>query len=40
MVGEHHRLNGHRLGQTLGDSQGQGGLICCSSLGHKELDMT
>ena len=24
MVGWHHRLNGHELGQTLGDSEGQG----------------
>ena len=26
MVGWHHRLNGHALGQTLGDSEGQGSL--------------
>ena len=24
----------------LGDGDGQGGLTCCSSWGHKELDMT
>ena len=24
MVGWHHRLNGHELEQTLGDSEGQG----------------
>ena len=40
MVGWHHRLNGHELGQTLEDSEGQGGLECCSSWGGKELDMT
>ena len=32
--------NEHELGQTLGDGEGQGGLACCSSWGHKELDMT
>ena len=26
--------------QTLGDGEGQGGLVCCSPWGHKELDMT
>ena len=26
--------------QTLGDSEGQGSLVCCSPWGHKELDMT
>ena len=29
-----------RLGQTLGDGEGQGSLVCCSPQGHKELDMT
>ena len=29
MVGYHHRLNGHELGHTLGESEGQGGLACC-----------
>ena len=32
--------NGHELGQTPGDSEGQGGLACCSPQGHKEVDMT
>ena len=27
MVGWHHRLNGHELEQTLGDSGGQGSLV-------------
>ena len=40
MVGWHHRLNGHEFEQTLGDSEGQGSLACCSPLGHKESDMT
>ena len=30
MVGWHHRLNGLEIGQTLGDSEGQGSLPCCS----------
>ena len=40
MVGWHHRLNGHEFEQTLGDSDGQGSLECCSPWGHKELDVT
>ena len=31
MVGWHHRLNGHGFKQTLGDSEGQGSLVCYSS---------
>ena len=37
-VGWHHRLSGHEFEQTLGDSEGQGSLICCRPWGHKELD--
>ena len=40
MVGWHLRLNGHEFEWTPGDGEGQGGLTCCSSWGHKELDMT
>ena len=40
MVGWHHRLNGHEFEQTPGESKRQGSLACCSSWGHKELDMT
>ena len=40
MVGCHHRLDGHGFGWTLGVGDGQGGLVCCSSWGHKESDMT
>ena len=40
MVGLHHRLNGREFEQTLGDSEGQGSLACCSPWGCKELDMT
>ena len=40
MAGQHHQHNEHELGQTLGDSEGQGGLACCSPRGREELDMT
>ena len=40
MVGWYHRLNGNEFEQTLGDGEWQGSLVCCSSWGHKELDMT
>ena len=40
MVGWHHQFNGHELGQTPGDGEGQGGLVCCSPWGRKELDTT
>ena len=40
MVGWHHRLDGHEFEQTLGDSKGQGSLVCCSPRGCKESDMT
>ena len=36
----HHRCNGHELGQTSGDGEGQGGLTCCSPWGHKGWDTT
>ena len=39
MVGWHHWLNGHGLGYTPGVSDGQGGLVCCSSWDRKESDM-
>ena len=37
-VGWHHRFNGHEVGQALGDSEGQGSLVCCSPWGLKESD--
>ena len=40
MVGRHHQLNGHGFGWTPGVGDGQGGLVCCGSWGHKESDMT
>ena len=40
MVGQYHRLDGHEfeLASEVGD--GQGGLACCGSWGHKESDTT
>ena len=40
MVGWHHRHNGHGFGWTPGVGDGQGGLACCGSWGHKESDTT
>ena len=40
MVGCHHRLSGHEFEQTLGNSEGQGRLECCSPWGCKEWNMT
>ena len=36
VVGWHHRLDGRGFGWTLGVGDGQGGLACCNSWGHKE----
>ena len=30
MAGQYHRCNGHELGQTPEDAEGQGNLECCS----------
>ena len=38
VVGQHHRRNEQELGQTPGDGEGQGGLLCCDTWGHKESD--
>ena len=40
MAGWHHLCNGHELGQTLGNVEGQRGLACCSPWGCKESDTT
>ena len=40
MAGWHHRLDGHGFGWTPRVSDGQGGLACCGSWGHKESDTT
>ena len=39
MAGWHHRLIGYGFGWTPGVSDGQGGLVCGGSWGHKEWDM-
>ena len=40
MAGWHHWLNGREFEWTPGVGDGQGGLACCDSWGHKELDTT
>ena len=35
MVGWHHQLDEQEFEQTLGDSEGQGSLACCSPCGHR-----
>ena len=39
MAGWHHWLDGHGFGWTPGVGDGQGGLACYGSWGHKESDM-
>ena len=40
MIGWYHQLYGHGFGWTPGVSDGQGGLVCCSSWVRKESDTT
>ena len=40
MIGWHHRLDEHELQPTLGDSEVQGSLACCSPWVCKESDIT
>ena len=40
IAGWHHWLDGRESEWTLGVGDGQGGLACCDSWGHKESDMT
>jgi len=40
MAGWHHQLDGRECGWTPEVGDGQGGLACCESWGHKELDTT
>ena len=40
LVEWHHRLNRHELGQTPGDGEEQGGLVCCGPCGRKKSDTT
>ena len=38
MVRWHYQLDGHEFERILGDSEGQGSLVCHISWSHKELD--
>ena len=40
MTGWHHWLDAREFGWTPGVGDGQGGLACCDSWGHRESDMT
>ena len=40
IAGWHYRLNAHESGWTPGVGDGQGGLACCDSWGHKESGTT
>ena len=40
MVGWHHQTHGREFEQSLGDSEEQGSLVCCSPWGCKKSDMT
>ena len=40
MYGQHHWCNECELSGKLGDAEGQGSLVCCSSWGCKEPDTT
>ena len=40
MIGWHHQLNGCEFEQTLGNSERQGSLACCSPWGRKDLNST
>ena len=40
MAGWHHQVDRNEFGQTPGVGDGQGGLVCYDSWGHKESDTT
>ena len=40
VFGWYHRLDGHEFEQALGVGDGLGSLVCCSSWGRKESDVT
>ena len=40
LILKHHQRNGYEFGQTLGDSEGQRSLVCCTAWSQKELDAT
>ena len=39
MVGWIHQFNGYESEETMGDSEGQRSLACCSPWNHDEFDM-
>ena len=39
-VGWHHQLNEHEFEQNLGDSEGQGNLVCYSPCGHSQTQLS
>ena len=40
IVGLYYQFNGHEIGQTPGDGEGQGSLACCTLWDYEESDMT
>ena len=40
MAGWHYQLDGHEFEWSPGVGDGQGGLVCCDSWSHKDLDTT
>ena len=40
MAGWHHQLDACEFERTPGVGDGQGGLVCCDSWGHKQSDTT
>ena len=40
MIGWYQQTDGHKFEQSPGVGDGQGSLVCCSSWGYKESDMT
>ena len=40
MAGWHHQLDGREFEWTPGHGDGQGGLVCCDSWGHRESNTT
>ena len=40
MIRWYYQLRGNEVEETLGASEGQGSLVCCSPWGYKQLDMT
>ena len=38
-IGWHHLFDGHEFDKALGVGEGQRNLVCCSTWGHKALDI-